>query len=187
MAQDKVAREANRMMQPREYAESEKRSRRRKKTMRGVMQALATQLKKDGVVMPYNEDPVAGAIAYSLIRTATQDVFEMPSYYCPVCRRTHKWLGKATCDKHPEAGDLDIVVPEAKLQSNSVQAAGKLMDKLYPNLSAVSATVNIEGKLELMVDKFVQVIIKYVPGDQRQECMSALNQIVYAIRDADEA
>lgn len=188
VAQDKQAREANRFLSVRDPQMMQVRNipRGMNKNVRVVLKGLWRQLKDDGVKMPYDADPVSGAITYALVKTATQDVSQFPAFYCPKCRRMHKYQMGATCPVHSECTDLEIIVPEAKLQSNSVQAASKLMDKLYPNLSAVNATVNIEGKIELLVDKFVSTIIKFVPGDQRQSCMSELNQIVLALRNSDD-
>jgi hypothetical protein len=187
MSQDLAARAVNAAFMTEEQKENLRNRKKKSKTLRGIMNAIATQLKNEGVVMPDDIDPVSGAITYRLIKYATMDVDEMPQVYCPTCRRVRSVEAKAPCPLHPFHGDLPILIPEAKLAAVAVQAASKLMDKLYPNLSAVSATVNIEGKLELLVDKFVQAIVKFVPGDQRQQCMSELNQIVYAVREVEDA
>jgi len=102
-----------------------------------------------------------------MVKCTNPDCRKMHLIECPHCETSHS-----------------IVIPSAVHEKNSIVALNKLIDKLAPNLAAVSQDINITGLQSSITDWGVRIITKYVPvADQPME-VQKLNQ---ALTNAVEA
>jgi hypothetical protein len=74
--------------------------------------------------------------------------------------------------------NLSVPVPNATLQRNQIQALNKLSDKLLPNLSSITADVNIHQQIESYSDAIVMIITQFVPDSKKIEALNAFKNFV---------
>lgn len=158
-----------------------------KKDLNYVLKALDNQVKQAGFEIPYKADPVRSALVWRFLKIALRDTDEDPQAYCPVCRAYHTIPVTVPCpakpDDHPQ---IRAVVPNIKAEQNAIMAGAKILDKLFPNLGAVSATVNVQGTITTVSAELIKIIVEYVPPDKRTECYERIDSMLGQIQSSGE-
>lgn len=95
---------------------------------------------------------------------------EMVKCTNPECRKEH--LIECPYCNQPHS----IKIPSAVHEKNSIVALNKLIDKLAPNLAAVSQDINITGLQSNITEWGVRIITKYVPVADQPNEVQKLNQ-----------
>jgi hypothetical protein len=152
----------------------------KKKFLRRDINAICTtvglHLNKQGYKAPDHRDPVRSMLVLNLLEKALRDNSEDPKGFCPECNKWHTFPGvTAPCPKNPDHQPVNLVDWNPKNDANSIQAAMKMMDKLFPNLAAVSGTINVEGTITTVSAELIKVIIEYVPAEKRNECFGRID------------
>lgn len=188
MAQSKasraVAREAGSLFNPEQRGDKKTKNLPfGRRDINRVIAGLSKSLKKEGVKLPMDADPVAAGITFKLLKVGLRDNDRDLEGYCPKCKAFHFVDILYPCPVHPEI-DLQIKVPNEKLERNSIGCLTKLFDKLYPNLSSVSGEVSIHGTMMNVTSAIADVIVRYVPSEKREACLKEIDALIQAAQNA---
>ena len=110
-----------------------------------------------------------------------ENVEDIKEVKCPKCKKVHQIVCMECGETH------EIAVPSQQMEKNSIAVMLKLMDKLAPNLAAITQDININVLVQNIAEWGVKTITRYVPADERAEQIMNLNKVMTNVADADFA
>lgn len=75
---------------------------------------------------------------------------------CPDCKRHHR---------------IFVQLPDVVMERNTITALGLIYDRLAPKLGSLHVDVKAESEISVATEVIAEVLLKYVPEEQRKECM----------------
>ncbi|CAK0764257.1 hypothetical protein CCP3SC15_300007 [Gammaproteobacteria bacterium] len=130
-------------------------------------------------------DPAATALLFSQYKIAVRDNMEPPSIHCPQCQTTTVIPAVGQCK---ECGtNVDFTVPNIAMENNSIKAAQKLLDKMYPNLQHNDNTINFEGAIISISGEIARIIVQYVPAAERKKCINEIENLFQKVQNSFDA
>lgn len=148
-----------------------------------VLQAISKHVEQHDRLthLPQGIDPASAAVTYSLYRIAVRSNDGLPKIWCPRCRAYHSVSISAPCPKC-QGQEWPVVIQNANLERNSINASAKIIDKLFPDLKNVET--NFGSAMVGMADEITRIIVQYVPGERRMQCLAEIQQAVNRTREA---
>lgn len=147
-----------------------------RRDMNQICKTVGTFLLKQGYAPPDKREPVRSALVAKMLDHALRDNTDDPKGYCPICHKWHTVPISVPCPAQPERHPhIELKFRNSKDDTNSIMAGSKIIDKLFPNLAAVSGTINIEGTITTVSSELIKVIIEYVPADKKNECFQRID------------
>jgi len=145
-----------------------------------ICKGLNQYLNKAGYNAPDKREPVRSLIVAKLLEYTLRDNSEDPHGYCPICHKWHTFPDvEMPCPSQPNTHPkISLKMWNPKNDQNSIMAGMKMMDKLFPNLAAVSGTINVEGTITTVSAELIKVIIEYVPAEKREECFQRVDSML---------
>ena len=184
MAQNKKARQTNYNFKAgNKEGEKAKGIPKGKRDLNKILQSLHTQLKSSGVKMPYDTDPVVGALVWGQLKIATRDNDEQIEKYCETCGESHDISFSYDCPVNGKGQNVFLKIPNVQMEKNTIQAASTIFNRLFPTLQSVSGTINIEGKMLTMADAIGQIITEFVPGKKRLDCLQKIDEMISSVSE----
>ena len=146
-----------------------------KRDINAICTTVGTFLLKQGFQAPDKREPIRSALVARMMEHALRDNSEDPKGYCPECHKWHTVEISVPCPRNPKHAPIELKIRNPKDDANSILAACKIIDKLFPNLAAVSGTINVEGTITTVSAELIKVIVQYVPADKRNECFERID------------
>jgi len=144
--------------------------RRSKKSAKEIFKIVDEVLMEDFEPSDLPEGTQDQLTHYLLIRNLSRVAFrenkEHHTFNCEKCKHEHK-----------------IEYDHLAAERNSLTASSVLFDRLAPKLGAIRIDVNAKDQLAAGVEIMSGIIVKYVPKNDRRECMDEIHEALIRARD----
>lgn len=135
----------------------------------------------------HKHPPAETALLFRQYQIATRDNMEAPTFRChnPECR--HEFMLPALADCPACGTECEYQVPNVAMEANTIKAAHKLLDKLFPNLNHNDNTVNFQGAVVSISGEIARIIVQHVPADRRRQCLDEIDALFQKVQGAFDA
>lgn len=135
---------------------------------RNVLSHLNNKIEKLHKNPPKGVSLVNLTVFEKAFEIAMRDNTEVELVECPHCKKNFEY---------------DLYSPQK--EKNSIAVHLKLMDKLAPNLAAITQDINVNFLVTNLSEFFINTISTYVPQDEKVKVMTELRRVMNNVVDAE--